>query len=113
MSISPWQQFDTEPSWKWPLLLDSAPLTVTGLSVSNFQLILHPTNGGQEIIGSGLFHDLLVSDPLLPKSPPSIIYDPNLNDVSIIGEFRAYMLITHDSGKKETLNLGYIEIQGR
>jgi hypothetical protein len=111
--ISPWQQYDTQPSWKFPLLLDSRPLIVTGLAPSNFQLILHPTNGGQEIIGKGPFSDLVTSDPEFAGSPPSIIYHEHRDDVSIIGEYRAWLLITYNDGSQETLKLGYIEIQGR
>lgn len=115
MSISPWQQFDTEPPWKFPLRLDSRPLSVAGLTVANFQLILHPTNGGQEIVGAGFFTDLVASDPAFSGTPPppSIVYHENRSDVSITGQYRVWIVITFVDGEQETLSLGYITIQGR
>jgi hypothetical protein len=115
MSISPWQQFDTEPPWKFPLLLDSRPLDVSALSVSNFAFILHLTDGSQEKIGTGFFSDLLSSDPTFAGTPPppSIVYHQSRLDVSIIGLYRAWIVITYNSGDQETLSLGNITIQGR
>lgn len=115
MSISPWMQYDTEPPWKFPLRTDSGPLTVAGLTPSNFQLILHPVNGNQEIVCSGSFSDLLASDPDLPGTPPppSIVFHQSRADVSTIGQYRAWIVITFPSQDQETLSLGYITIQGR
>ncbi len=113
MTISPWQQYDTEPPWKFPLLTDSRPLSILGLTPSNFQLILHPTTGGQEIVCVGPFSDLVASDSLFPGAPPSIVFHPNRADVSTLGTFRAWIVITFDDGEQETLFLGYITIQGR
>jgi hypothetical protein len=113
MSISPWMQFDTEPPWKFPLRTDSGLLNVSGLTVANFQLILHPTSGGQEIIGSGSFSDLLTSDPYFLDAAPSIVYHESLADVSAIGQYRAWIVIGYSDGEQETLSLGYIAIQSR
>jgi hypothetical protein len=115
MSISPWNQFDTEPPWKFALLLDSKPLPLTGLTLSNFQFIMHPTNGSQEIVGTGTFSDLLTSDPTFPGTPPppSIIYHESRLDVSVIGQYRVWIVVTFTDGEQETLFLGYVTIQGR
>lgn len=111
--ISPWQQYDTQPSWKFPLILDSGPLPISGLSPSNFQLILHPTMSGQEIVGSGTFSDLVASDQTFPGRPPSIIYNLARADVSTLGTYRIWIVITDTYGNQETLSADYVVIQSR
>jgi len=112
MSISPWMQYDTQPSWEFPLLLDSRPLEITGLTLSNFQLILHDVISGQELAMTGYFSDLSAGSGTV-DDPPSIIYHQTRADVTVTGQKRAYIVITFSNGDQETLSLGYIEIKSR
>lgn len=115
MSITPWLQGDTKPSWKFPLILDSGPLDVAGLSTSNFTLILHNTVSNQETTGTGTFSNLQAGNPSTqPPTPPCIFYTPAPADVATIGQNRAYIVIMYPGGGgQETLSAGYINIEGR
>lgn len=112
MSISPWYQFDTKPSWKFFLLLDSGILVTTGLAPSDFsfRMVNTQNTSAQEIIGAGHCSDLLAADA---NTPPSIIYNQNRTDVSVPGIYRTYFVITLPTQDQETLSLGEIKIVSR
>ncbi len=108
MANTPWYQGDTQPIWTLALTPDSGPFVITGLSTSNFALLLRNTDTLVDTNGTGAFSNLTaaVMNGNTVTAPASIQYQLSSADVATPGNFALYLVVTYPGGGVETFSLG-------
>lgn len=86
----PWVQGALHPAWTFLWRLPDGSLKdFTGLTTSNFSLVLHPLNSNtSDIVGGGVFG--LVNGVL--------VYQPVANDVATPGNYQLIITATYPGG---------------
>lgn len=112
MAISPWYKGDLYPAWVISLVPDTGTFNTTGLTASNFSLIIRNNDPltPTEITGTGTFTGLTAATS---TTPATIQYQPASADVSTIGNFTVLVQCTFPSGGIQTFNLGSWQVQGK
>lgn len=110
MSISPWYKGDTMPIWTFALVPDSGAFNVTGLSTSNFALIIRNVDDVPPVDnnGTGIFSNLMAAtmsgNTII--TPAFVQYAPSSADVVNLGNFQLLIVITYPGGGIQTINAG-------
>jgi hypothetical protein len=105
--ITPWYKGDTSPAWTIQLTPDSGVFSTTGLSTSNFSLIIRNVDSvpPTDTAGTGSFSNLVAGTSV--SSPSTITYAPGSADVANLGDYILLVVVTYPgSGATQTFNLG-------
>jgi hypothetical protein len=99
MPISPWYKGDTAPIWTFQLIPDSGAFNITGLSPSNFSLIIRNVDDVPPVdaTGTGTFSNLTAAtlNGSVVITPASIQYVPSTADVANLGNFQLFVVATY------------------
>lgn len=105
MGISPTYKtsIPTAPLWTIQLVPDSGIFNVSGLTVSDFQLLMHNLDTGVETTGAGTFSNIqaavtqTINGATVIISPASVQYQVASADVTV-GKYRLFVLVTVANG---------------
>lgn len=87
MALSPMYMGQLHPAWTFEWRTDSGKLKdFTGLSASNFQLLLKPVAGGSDIVGGGTF--------VIVSNPGWLQYQPVAADMAAAGTYSGFIVAT-------------------
>lgn len=106
MGISPWSAGDGKPPWLFSLDPDSGAFDITGLSVSDFTLVMINMSNKQSTNGTGTFSDLLAADGNIPAS---IVYQLSTADAANIGMQDMRIVVKEGTSSQETFRFGIWE----
>jgi hypothetical protein len=100
MSLSPWSQGDGKPDWTFYLEPDNDNFDATGLSTSDFTLVMVNISNQQTTLGTGTFSDLQNS------IPASITYQLSSTDAARLGMYDMRIVIKRGSADQRTFKFG-------
>lgn len=99
MPISPWYKGDQAPTWTLQLIPDTSAFSITGLSPSNFSLIIRNVDDVPPVdtTGTGTFSNLTaaVLNGSVVTTPASIQYTPSPADVANLGNYQLFVIVTY------------------
>ncbi len=117
MSLSPWYKGDTAPAWTFQLIPDTGAFSITGLSTSNFSLIIRNTDDVPPVDsnGTGTFSNLTAAtlNGSIVTTPASVQYSPSSADVANLGNFQLFVIVTYSGGATQTINAGSWQVIAR
>lgn len=103
MGLSPWSQGDGKPWWTFSLEPDSGNLDTTGLSLSDFTLIMRNISNQQSIIGTGIFSNLTAASG---GNPAQITYALSSTDASSLGMYDMRIVVKRGTVDQRTFKFG-------
>jgi hypothetical protein len=103
MGISPWTLGDGKPPWTFGLEPDSGPLDITGLTTSDFSLIMLNISNQQSTTGTGAFSNLTAAYNV---NPAQITYALSSTDAALLGMYDVRVVIKKGTINQRTFNFG-------
>lgn len=103
MSISPWTQGDGAPPWTFALETDSSSLDITGLSTSDFSLVMINISNQQSKTATGVFSNLVAASG---SNPTTIVFSPSSNDTSALGMYDMRIIVKKGTANQKTFKFG-------
>lgn len=103
MGISPWTQGDGNPPWTFALEPDSGAFDISGLTISDFNLIMINVSNGQTITAKGTFTNLTAASG---NNPAMITFNPSSSDVSALGMFDMRVVAKKGAINQRTFKFG-------
>lgn len=104
MSQSPWKQGDLAPAWQFGLQPDTGQLDITGLSPSDFTLLMYDASQPQTaIIGTGTFSGLIAAGG---DQPAKVTYQQSSADVATLRTHRREIVIKRGTSAQKTFDFG-------
>ncbi len=117
MPISPWYKGDTAPTWTFQLIPDTGAFSTSGLSTSNFNLIIRNTDDVPPVDsnGTGIFSNLTAAtlSGSIVTTPASVQYTPSSADVASLGNYQLFVIVTYAPGVTQTFNAGPWQVIAR
>jgi hypothetical protein len=104
MSQTPWKQNDLAPAWQFGLQPDTGQLDITGLSPSDFTLLMYDSSAPQTVIvGTGTFSNLIAASG---SDPAKITYQQSAADVATLRTHRREVVIKRGTAAQKTFDFG-------
>jgi hypothetical protein len=104
MSQTPWKQDDLAPAWQFGLQPDTGQLDITGLSPSDFTLLMYDSSAPQTaIVGTGTFNNLIAASG---SDPAKITYQQSTSDVATLRTHRREVVIKRGTSAQKTFDFG-------
>ena len=103
MGITPWTQGDDNPVWVFSLEPDSGAFDITGLTTSDFDLIMVNVSNEQETIATGPFTNLTAANN---NSPATITFNPSSDDVAALGMYDVRIVAKKGTANQRTFKFG-------
>lgn len=107
MGISPWSRGDGKPLWTFSLEPDSGTFDTTGLTTSDFTLVMINVSNEQQIVnGTGTFSNLQAATG---STPAMISYQISSADATNIGMQDMRIVAKRGTTSQETFKFGVWE----
>jgi hypothetical protein len=106
MGISPWSQGDGKPPWTFELEPDSGNFDISGLSTTDFTLVMINMSNKQAINGTGTFSNLLAASG---DNPATISYQLSNADANNTGMQDMRIVAKEGTSQQETFKFGIWE----
>jgi hypothetical protein len=106
MGISPWSQGDGKPPWTFSLEPDSGNFDISGLSVTDFTLVMINMSNKVPTNGTGTFSNL---DAASGDNPATISYALSTADAANVGMNDMRIVAKRGTALQETFKFGIWE----
>jgi hypothetical protein len=106
MGISPWNKGDGKPNWTFSLEPDSGIFDTSGLSPSDFTLVMINISNQQAVNGTGTFSDLI---PATGSIPATITYQLSSADTANLGMYNMRVVSKKGTASQQTFEFGIWE----
>lgn len=103
MGITPWTQGDGAPPWTFALELDSGIFDITGLSTSDFSLVMINISNQQSKTATGVFSSLTAASG---SNPATIVFTPSSSDISTLGMYDMRVIAKKGTPNQRTFKFG-------
>jgi hypothetical protein len=103
MGISPWAQGDGSPPWTFELEPDSGNFDISGLTTSDFNLIMINVSNEQTTTATGTFTNLTTASG---SNPATITFNPSSSDVAALGMYDMRVVAKKGTANQRTFKFG-------